>query len=120
METAPTHTTHLRQWRAKELLVASFVVAFIMIQLMVPALKLTEPHLTRFGWQMFAARASSRAHFAVILADGSAVPTVPRIPVRRPEVRYDEIVPPQLCRHIPDARSVWVSVRASTWEFRCP
>jgi hypothetical protein len=52
METAPTHTTHLRQWRTKELLVASFVIAFIMIQLMVPALKFTESHLTRFGWQM--------------------------------------------------------------------
>jgi hypothetical protein len=120
METTPTHTTYVRWGRPKELLAAGFVVAFAMFQLIVPMLKLTEPRLARFGWQMFAGRGSPRAQFTVILADGSAVSTVPRIPVRRPEVPYEEIVPPQLCRHIPDARSVWVSVWTSTWEFRCP
>ena len=120
LEPALTYTPHTWLERTKEFLAAGFVVAFLTVQLLVPALKLAEPRAARFGWQMYSA-VSHPVYFAVVMADGSIVDTHPRR-FGRNDFPYWEIIPPQLCRQIPDARSVGVSIpaRARQWEVTCP
>lgn len=56
VSTATTRTSN--GWSPQTALVALLVVAFMVIQLAVPILALTQPRPARFGWQMYTAVAS--------------------------------------------------------------
>lgn len=57
-------------WNPMKALVASFVVAFVVIQLAVPMLALGQPRPARFGWQMYTA-VSSLPEVRLEAADGT-------------------------------------------------
>jgi len=58
------------RWSSHSILVALFMIAFIVIQLAMPILALAEPRPARFGWQMY-----------------TAVPSLPRVTVEDAEGR---------------------------------
>lgn len=62
------------RWSAQNMLVALFVIAFIVIQLAVPVLALAQPRPARYGWQMY-----------------TAVPSLPRVTVEDADGRTQSV-----------------------------
>jgi hypothetical protein len=70
------------RWRPRKLLTAALFVAFVSVQVLVPALQLAEPRPARFGWQMY-----------------TAVVPLPSVWVERPDGQLDQVdVGPLLVR----------------------
>jgi hypothetical protein len=112
------------RWR----LIASgaFVVAYLTFQIGYPALAWFSPRSDKFTWHMFAPR-ESPPDFSVIFRDGSskALPNLLRrggSPVRLfgPSVDQPRFVPPYLCRHWTNVKTVVIRYRRPPREVTIP
>jgi hypothetical protein len=88
-------------------LAAAFVLAYLATQLLLPTLALAEPRLGRFGWQMFA-RVVPRTTYTLELRSGAEQDVDPSSYVAQPraELELDRLLPPHLCRVVPEAAAV--------------
>jgi hypothetical protein len=104
-------------------LAATFFVAFLLVQLAVPAYMLTQPRPARFGWQMYSAVRPDVVGGAFHIEDarGEASPVVRSLHVARArlEVDYLEVLPPYLCEVVAGAAAV-VYRRGDTVTHRYP
>jgi hypothetical protein len=111
-----------RRWTVRDRLVGGFVVAYVAAQVVIPALALTNPQMSRFGWQMYA-KMMLRTSYAVVHADGAVEEIDPtaHVALSRAEVELERFLPPHLCRTVPDATAVRVrSVDGGAMEVACP
>jgi hypothetical protein len=101
--------------------ISIFVAAYLVVQFVVPALRLSGPDDHPFAWQMYSTLGSEQfeAHFA----DGSLEEIDPADHVVRvrTEINLGDELPPFLCDRMPGLESVKVtSPSAGTEEFhRC-
>ena len=95
-----SRTTVVRQW-------PRWAIAFLVVQILVPAWQLTRPRPARFGWQMYAAGAQA-SEFAAIGRDGSvtSVALEDYVVRRRDDLDVLRYLPPAIC-----ARTGAASVR---------
>lgn len=98
--------------------VAGFILAYLAIQIVVPALKLAGPDDHPFGWQMYSTVGNEK--FELSSTDGSTETIDPTEYVLRlrTEIDYSDTLPPLLCNRFPNATTVRVSSpMAGTEEF---
>lgn len=88
------------------LLAASFFVAFLLVQLGVPALKLAEPRPARFGWQMYAGTRAIPGFSVVLPEGGEKIRTADHVIELRREIDNQRLIPPHLCRTVDSASAV--------------
>ena len=104
-------------------LVLVFVVLFLSIQIIVPAVKLMSPRPARFGWHMWTVK-PPRRHVVLLMRDGTTRPADlrPYLAQGRGELDLDDVLPPHLCRMIPDVAAVhYRSRRTATIQIHpCP
>ncbi len=107
--------TAMRRWPA-------WAMAFLAVQIVVPAWQLTRSRPARFGWQMYAAGAPASA-FSVVGRDGAvtSIALESYIVRRRDDLDLLRYLPPAIC-----ARTGAVAVRyrpapgAEPVEIPCP
>ena len=101
----------------------AFFVLFVLIQTVVPLVKLWSPRPARFGWQMFSGR-QPRVRFALVLHDGTRQPAnlARYVAQSRGEVDLVTALPPHLCRVVPDLASVEITTTQSKEPrvYECP
>ena len=99
--------------RHRHFAAGAFVVVFLTIQIVYPALAWFSVDISRFSWHMYAGQ-SENPEFAVIFDDGTRRDFIPMMrrasPVRvlGPAVDQERFVPPFLCRRWPGVREVRV------------
>ena len=100
-----------------------FVVLFLSIQIIVPVAKLMSSRPARFGWHMWTV-IPPRREIELVMRDGSTktADLRPYIAQGRGELDLDHVLPPHLCRMMPDVAAVrYRSKRAvSTQTHTCP
>lgn len=105
--------------RRLTLVVCSAVVVF---QLGVPLAQLWAPRPARWGWQMFATLPPNPT-FTVVLETGSVQPVDPAayFGYARGEIDSQVVLPPHVCRTIPDAITVQIHHPQTTQlqEYTC-
>ena len=84
-----------------------WAIAFLVVQIAVPAWQLTGTRPARFGWQMYTARAQA-SQFAAVARDGTATPVTldDYIVRRRDDLDLLRFLPPAIC-----ARTGAVTIR---------
>jgi hypothetical protein len=95
---------HSNSARALAALVA---LAFVLTQVVAPAVNLLADGPMRFGWQMYA-RPSIMPEFRLRLGDGTARAVDPSAALAawRADLDLDAALPPYLCRTVPEADAV--------------
>lgn len=96
-------------WTPKCVAAAAFFLLFLLIQTIVPLVRLWAPRPARFGWQMFSAM-QPRARFTLVMRDGTSHPAdlTRYVALSRGEVELEKALPGHLCRVVPDLASVQV------------
>jgi hypothetical protein len=99
-----------RPWypRLKQLAAAVFLVAFLVIQILMPLVQFVRaPRPARFGWQMYSV-ASTAPRFELIMPDGNTKPLdiTPYVTSLRGDVPLARFLPQHLCALFPDAAAV--------------
>jgi hypothetical protein len=61
------------RWPTRSLLAAAFVVAWVVVQAVIPLVALGEPRPSRFGWQMYTTT-TDLPHVSLRMTDGRVVP----------------------------------------------
>ena len=116
-------TPDLPQYHLGPVLALVFVVFFLSIQIIVPAVKLTSPRPARFGWHMWTVT-PPRRQVVLLMRDGTTRPADlrPYLVQARGELDLDNALPPHLCRMIPDVAAVRYNSRitATTQTHTCP
>jgi hypothetical protein len=101
--------------------ICTFFAAYLVFQVVVPALRLPGPDDRPFGWQMYSTVSNER--YDVTFADGSTETIDPADFVLRlrSEADLGENLPPFLCDRLPAAAEVRVSspVGGTTELYRC-
>src|SRR5262245_22432804 len=101
-------------WTSRHLAAAVFCATFLTVQIAIPIVQLTSPRPARFGWQMSTARPRSPQFYIVMtdgtvrLADGSVY-----LALSRGEMDAAAVLPPHLCRMMPDIAAVEIRPRDS-------
>lgn len=110
-KTAAENAKHASRLRRKAIL--WFCGAFIFVQLAVPAYKLTLPPNQTFGWQMYSSLTGYI--FEVVREDGTShiVDPADYVLRYRGEIDYRDQLPQVLCRELPEATHIVVSVPAA-------
>ena len=107
----------------KAKLVFVFVVGFVAVQILVPAVQLAAPRSARFGWQMYAVIPATPT-FWTVAGDGEVRPVDlnQHVGYVRGDLDYLPWLPDYLCRSVPDTIAVgYQAIRSSTTEeFQCP
>ena len=87
-----------------------FFAIFVLVQTVVPLVKLASPRPARFGWQMFSGRQPG-ARFSLVLRDGTRQPVnlARYVALSRGEVNLETALPPHLCRVVPGLASVQIT-----------
>jgi hypothetical protein len=103
---------------------AAVFCAYLALQLAVPLVGLSAARPARFGWQMYSWPAEV-GRYLVVDARGekSRVELDEYLPRLRPEIRYEEQLPPHLCQVIDGAVAVEIVLADSTdgpGRYRCP
>jgi hypothetical protein len=110
-------------WSSRHLLAAVFCASFLTVQIAVPIVQLASPRPARFGWHMWTARRRA-PQFSVVMKDGSVRPADVSIYLAssRGEMDAGAVLPPHLCRVIPDIAAVEIRARGSNAVqlYRCP
>ena len=75
-----------------------WAIAFLAVQIGMPAWQLTRTRPSRFGWQMYAARAQASS-FAAVARDGTVTPVAldDYILRRRDDLDLLRFLPPAIC-----------------------
>lgn len=99
-------------WTLQHVLAASFCTVFLGIQIALPIARLASPRPARFAWHMWTALPRPPAFF-VVMNDGSVHPADLRLYLvsSRGEMDASELLPPHLCRVIPDIAAVEIRTR---------
>jgi hypothetical protein len=109
------------RWTAASVAAAVFMVAFLSVQLLVPALALFGPRPTRFAWQMYSALPPVPRAWAVA-ADGTVreVDLEPLFAARRAEIDYQAVLREGLCDAV-DAKAIRLQLHgdAAVEEIPC-
>jgi hypothetical protein len=118
MMTRPPDVPRPRQTHA-----AVFSLAYLLVQLAVPAYMLTQPRPARFGWQMYSAVRADVVGGAFHIEDArgglTPVDRSRHVARARLEVDYLEVLPPYLCDTVAGAAAV-VFMRGETVTQRYP
>jgi type IV secretory pathway protease TraF len=61
------------RWATRSLLAAAFVVAWVVVQAVIPLVVLGQPRPSRFGWQMYTTT-TDLPHVSLRMTDGRVVP----------------------------------------------
>ena len=116
-------TPDLPPYNLGPVLALVFVVLFLSIQIIVPAVKLTSSRPARFGWHMWTVT-PPRRQVVLLMRDGTTRPADlrPYLAQGRGELDLDNVLPPHLCRMIPDVAAVRYRSRstATTQTHTCP
>ena len=101
-------------WSVRHFLAAGFCTTFLAIQIVVPIVQLGARRPARFGWHMWTARPQAPT-FLIVMSDGTRQPAdLSRyLALSRGEMDASELLPPHLCRVIPDIAAVEVRTSAS-------
>jgi hypothetical protein len=99
-----------RRWHAGELLSTAFVVAYLLVQTVIPLAGLARQRPARVAWHMFSTIPPSTA-FALVLDNGTTqtADLSPYIGLSRGELQLDDALPPHLCQLIPALAFVQVT-----------
>jgi hypothetical protein len=115
----------MTSWSGRERVVASLVVLYLFVQVLVPTVMLVRPRPQRFGWQMFAS--VPRFPWLVLHRQSGARDTVPLetyFANRRADIDtgFLALVPPHVCRVLPDVEAVEIRLPGDTATIaaRCP
>lgn len=110
MRFEPRSTQQRTGWTAGSVAAALFFVGFLLIQIAVPLMRLTEPRPARFGWQMFSAT-PLRARFSLVLRNGTVCPVdlAKYVAQSRGEMDLRNALPQHLCRVLPDLAAVQIA-----------
>jgi hypothetical protein len=94
-------------WTSRHLRAAVFCASFLTIQIAVPIVQLTSPRPARFGWHMWTARPRS-PQFYIVMNDGTVrqADVSVYLASSRGEMDAGAVLPPHLCRVIPDIAAV--------------
>ena len=95
-------------WRWNPRIAAVCLVLFLIVQLTVPIVRITQEadRATRFGWQMFT-RSAFVIDFTVTTASGQVEVALDDVlVVLRGELPLEELIPPHLCSTVEGARQV--------------
>jgi hypothetical protein len=117
--TAADPTVRSRRWTVSAILAAAFAVAWLTVQLAIPAFALLEPRPARLGWQMYSGLATVPEAWTVG-ADGraAAVDVQALFVVPRSEIDYVAVLRDGLC-DVTDAVAIIVRPQGTTgWEQR--
>lgn len=92
-------------------LVVAFMLTILAAQILIPARQLTMSRPARWGWQMYSAVRPS-GEYRIVTRDGSGreVKVADYVANWRGELDLPAVLPEHLCRTIPDAIAVEVSV----------
>lgn len=103
-----------QMWTSRHLVAAVFCIAFLTLQIAVPIIRLTSPRPARFGWHMWTARPQA-PQFSIVMNDGSVRPADVSVYLAssRGEMDAGSVLPPHLCRVIPDIVAVEIRPRGS-------
>jgi len=101
-------------WTSRHLLAAVFCASLLTVQITVPIVQLTSPRPARFGWQMWTARPHA-PQFYIVMNDGSVRPADVSVYLAssRGEMDARGVLPPHLCRVIPDIAAVEIRPRGT-------
>jgi hypothetical protein len=106
--TSDADLTRPRHPQLKQLAAAVFLVAFLVIQILIPLVQFVRaPRPARFGWQMYSV-ASAAPRFELIMRDGATKPLdiTPYVTSLRGDVPLARFLPRHLCTLFPDAAAV--------------
>jgi hypothetical protein len=107
----------------KAALLGALFLAFLAVQVVVPALALLGERPARFGWQMYSA-VPTDADFVVVDGAGEERPVEPKdyLGKVRGEIDLETVLPPAICAAEKDARLVRVVPRdgGGPTAVRCP
>jgi hypothetical protein len=97
------------RWNARSLAAACVFCGFLAVQVVVPALRLDSPDISRFGWQMFA-KAQPRELFVVHHRTGvvDTVDVSDFLARHRADLELTATLPAHLCSRVPAAQVVAV------------
>ncbi len=111
---APRSSAASPGWSTRDRLVGAVVVAYLVLQLVVPAVMLFRPRPQRFGWQMFT-NAPVLPKLVLHRTTGrrDTVDIDPYFAIRRPELSPGDLdlVGAHVCRVTPDVALVELRVR---------
>ena len=111
------------EYNSTPVVALAFVVLFLSIQIIVPVVKLMSPRPARFGWHMWTVK-PPRRQVVLLMRDGTSRPADlrPYLAQGRGELDLDHVLPPHLCRMIPDVAAVRYNSRitATTQTHTCP
>ena len=111
------------RWTPQRVVATAFFVLFLLVQTGIPLVKLAAPRPARFGWQMFSGR-QQRARFSLVMRDGRSQPVnLGRyVAQSRGEADLEKVLPPHLCRVVPDVASVQITAPRSGQPraYKCP
>ena len=118
--TAADPTVRSRRWTVSAILAAAFAVAWLTVQLAIPAFALLEPRPARLGWQMYSGLATGPEAWTVD-ADGraAAVDVQSLFIVPRSEIDYAAVLRAGLC-DVTDAVAIIVRPQGTTESERVP
>lgn len=107
-------------WTPMTALVAAAMIAFLLVQLAIPALALSEPRPARFGWQMYTA-VPTLPTVRIEAADGSLSPVdLGGLVARgRADADFSSALADHLCATT-DAAAVLLDSRGDSRRVACP
>jgi hypothetical protein len=114
-----------REPRARDLLAATFFVAFLLVQVAVPLFQLTQPRPARFGWHMYSTiRADALGESFHIQHAGGELSPVRRsahVARARSEIDYRAVLPSYLCEVTTGAVAIVTERNGTpTGRYACP
>lgn len=108
------------RWSTRSILAAAFVVAWVVVQAVIPMVVLGQPRPSRFGWQMYTTT-TDLPHVSLRMADGRVVPidVGASIARDRAEAGYLDALILALCAR-DGAAAVIVESKDEDREQKCP